>query len=123
MNSRLSSTVSYEHGTGLMEPARLRQGCYRFFGALFLYPDQARLTNLVEAAGELRKGTKLLAGSPFLGPWGRLLATLQGLEHGRAEVEGEYVRLFLVKPQAPPYESFYIDPNIRYERSRVFIHK
>ena len=106
MNNRVSS-----HVMGLAELARLRQGCYRFSGALFVYPDKERLANLVAAAGELQEGSEPLAVFPFFGPWQRLLTTLQGLAEGeKAEVEEEYVRLFLVNPEAPPYESFYRDP-------------
>jgi anaerobic sulfite reductase subunit A len=114
MKSRLASEVSRQHDMGLMELARLRQGCYRFSGALFLYPDQERLANLVAAAGELQEGNESLAAFPFFGPWQRLLTTLQGLAEGdAAEVREEYMRLFLVNPQAPPYESFYMDPERR----------
>jgi anaerobic sulfite reductase subunit A len=112
MKSRLASEVSRQHDMGLMELARLRQGCYRFFGALFLYPDEERLTNLTTATGELQEVSESLAAFPFFGPWRRLLTTLQGLTDGES-IEGEYTRLFVVNPAAPLYESFYIDPKRR----------
>jgi TorA maturation chaperone TorD len=69
------------------------------------------LVNLVAATGELQEGSESLAAFPFFVPWQRLLTTLQRLtESETAEVEEEYVRLFLVNPEAPLYESFYIDP-------------
>jgi TorA maturation chaperone TorD len=95
-----------------MELAHLRQGYYRFSGALFLYPDEERLVNLVGAAKELQKEGDSLAVFPFFGPWRLLLATLQELTDAE-EVEEEYVRLFVVNPQAPPYESSYLDPRRR----------
>jgi TorA-specific chaperone len=112
MKSRLASEVSRQNDKGLMELAHLRQGYYRFSGALFLYPDEERLGNLVGAARELQNESNFLAVFPFFGPWRRLLATLQELTDAE-EVEEEYVRLFVVNPQAPPYESSYLDPRRR----------
>lgn len=109
MKVRSSLEALPQNGMNLAELARFRQGYYRFAGALFLYPDEKRLVNLVGAAGELQKESDSLAVFPFFGPWQRLLATLQELTDGE-EVEEEYVRLFAVNPQAPPYESFYVDP-------------
>jgi TorA maturation chaperone TorD len=84
---------------------------YRLFGALFLYPSQERLESLIATAGELRNESDSLAAFPFFGPWRRLLTALCGLAEGTStEIEGEYVRLFLVNPETPPYESFYLDP-------------
>ena len=112
MKNRLVAEVPRQHDLEPTELARLRQGCYRFYGALFLYPDKERLMNLVAAAQELRIGSDSLGDFPFNRAWRRLLATLQGLtEDDKAEVEEEYVRLFLAKPQAPLYESFYVDPD------------
>lgn len=96
---------------GIAELARLRQECYHLFGATLLYPDEERLANLVAIAGELQNESEPLAAFPFFGQWQRLLASLYGLaEDETAKVEEEYVRLFLVNPEAPPYESFYIEP-------------
>lgn len=110
MKNCFSPGVSSQNDMSLAELARLRRGCYRFSGALFLYPNEERLANLLAAAGELQKGSDSLAVFPFFRPWQRLLATLQKLTGDGTEVEEEYVRLFLVNPYAPPYESFYIDP-------------
>ncbi len=95
---------------GLAQLARLRQGCYRFLSALFLYPEGERSALLVRGARELLEASDSLAVFPFFGRWQRLLTTLKELGEGRPEAEKEYVRLFVVNPQAPPYESFYIDP-------------
>ena len=55
-----------------------------------------------------------LAGAQFLEPWRQMLMVLQGLVEGDLKVlEGEYVRLFLVRPMAPPLESFHVDPERR----------
>jgi len=111
MKHQLAFEVSHQHDMGLTELARFRQVCYRLFGALFLYPDEERLTNLVAVAGELQGESEYLAFFPFFGLWQRLLMTLHKLVVDDAtKVEEEYVRLFLVNPKAPPYESFYIDP-------------
>ena len=95
----------------LRDLIRWRQAIYRLLGALFLYPDRERLDSLMVTAGELRNESDSLAAFPFFGPWHRLLTVLCGLAQvSAAEIEGEYVRLFLVNPEAPPYESFYLDP-------------
>lgn len=108
MNDSNLSGILRQRGVHLTELAHLRQGCYRLFGAAFLYPDEERLRNLLAAALELRE---LQASAPFLEPWQRMLAALQKSANGKtARVEGEYVRLFLVRPVAPPFESFYVDP-------------
>ena len=94
----------------LEELARLRQGCYRFCGTLFLYPEERRLAKLIAAAGELYEGDSL-ASFPFFGPWQQLFRALHRLaEDEIAELQEQYTRLFLVNPDSPPYESFYLDP-------------
>ena len=98
----------------LMELARLRQLVYRFLGILLLYPDEERLMTLIAAAEDLQVESEPLTVFPFFRMWQRLLITLRGLaEDETTEVEEEYVRLFLVNPEAPPYESFYIEPQRR----------
>ncbi len=98
-----------------MQPKEMtawRQAAYRLFGALFLYPDRERLTKLAAAAGELQKDSEALAGLPFFEPWQQLLTTLSNLAEGETtEIEEDYVRLFQARSAAPPYESFYMDPN------------
>jgi TorA maturation chaperone TorD len=110
--SHIPLPTGAELSLSLIELARLRQGIYRFFGALFLYPDHARLTKLAAAAKELQQNHSL-AALAFYGLWQRLAKTLHELSHlddAVAGLEGEHVRLFLVNPQAPPYESFFLDP-------------
>ncbi len=93
------------------ELGQLRQATYRLFGALFLYPDEDRLAKLRTAARELRLEGDLWGGFAFSGPMQGLLAVLVELSGGATtHVEEEYVRLFQVKPAAPPYESVYMDP-------------
>jgi TorA maturation chaperone TorD len=116
----------------LAELARLRQATYRLLGALFLYPDEARLAALAEAARALQNQGEFLAAFPFWGPWQRLLTALtsadpstalrlrSGQGSGRRRqlptvaVQQEYARLFLTNTGGVlclPYESCYLDPN------------
>ncbi len=114
-------TTRLQDDLSLAELARLRQAAYRLFGALFLYPDESRLTALVVAAGALQEAGESLAIFPFFGSWQRLLTALTltpGRGRGHApltvDVQQEYVHLFLVNPDGPlcpPYESFYLDPD------------
>ena len=101
-----------QRDVNLGELSRLRQAYYRFSGALLLYPDAERLSTAIAAAAELQSESESLARFSYWQPWQRLLSTLQGQENGSAErIEEDYVRLFLVKAEAPPYESFFIDPD------------
>ncbi len=89
---------------------RLRQGLYRLFGALFLYPDGERLATLSVVAEELQEAEDSWSGFAFSDTLRRLLERLTGLDESpHMEIEEECTRLFLVNPVAPPYESFYMD--------------
>lgn len=93
------------------EMAQLRQALYRFLGMLFLYPDEARLSMVRIAAGELLEAEAVWATLDFGSQLRKLLPSLLGLNDEVAEqVEEEYNYLIRVKPSAPPYESFYLDP-------------
>lgn len=96
----------------LVELARLRQGCYRLCGALWLYPDAERLAHLVAAARAWQGENAFLAAFAFFGPWQRLLTALHGLtEAEAAALAATYVRLFLVNPDGglcQAHESFYL---------------
>ena len=93
------------------EAARTRQLLYRFFGALFLYPDAERLTKLRAAAHGLVQEERVEGFFASAQPWQRLLASLADLDEGEnVSIEGEYLRLFLVKAPVTPYESIYADP-------------
>ncbi len=94
--------------------ARLRQAAYRLLGALFIYPDEERLNELITAAGELEKENHLFQDLPFSNSWQKFISTLVNLTEDKIhEVGEEYVPLFHVKPLAPPYESVYTDPERR----------
>jgi TorA maturation chaperone TorD len=85
---------------------------YRLFGSLFLYPGGDRLATLQAAAGVLLDKHRQQPTFDFAESWQRLLevtARLDGIS--RVTIEEEYVRLFLVNPKAPPYESVYTDPD------------
>ncbi len=94
------------------EFTRLRQGLYRLLAALFLYPDRERLARLQNVALALQQVDDLWGGNPFAGPLERLLGVVSTLDQETAvAIENEYVRLFQVRPAAPPYQSFYLDPD------------
>ena len=95
----------------LLEWSRGRQAIYSFLSALFLYPDPERLSLLYQMAHAFSSGKALWASFGFFLPLIRLVETLSRLrDGGPAQVQQEYTRLFLLDPLAPPYESFYRDP-------------
>jgi TorA maturation chaperone TorD len=88
--------------------APLRHAAYRLFAALFLYPDDDRLAGVLETSGVLRRYDASTARLAFFPPWQRLLITMEHLSlDGAAKVREEHMRLFLVNPVVPPYESLY----------------
>mgnify|MGYP000302197174 CR=1 FL=1 len=94
--------------------AQLRQAVYRFLGALFLYPEERRRRQLIEAARTLRREEETFASFPFFSSWQRLLSILTSEEVDGGTLEEEYVRLFVAGPGGPllpPYESSYRDPD------------
>ncbi len=94
-----------------LEMAQLRQALYRFLGMLFLYPDQTRLGNIKIAAGELLTAKHVWETLDFSPQLHKLLTSLLYLnEETFEQIEEEYNHLIRVKPAAPPYESFYLDP-------------
>ncbi|RME07852.1 MAG: hypothetical protein D6803_02805 [Anaerolineae bacterium] len=91
---------------------RLRQALYRLFAWLFLYPDDERLELLRRGAAELLENTPLWEGMAYAGGLQNVLATLAAMTPEQAEaLRKEHMRLFVVKPLAPPYESFYVAPD------------
>ena len=91
--------------------AHLRQAIYKLLGGLLLYPDEARLTRLLAGAAELQQVAPLWREAAFAAPLERMLAVLADSDRmPHRQLEEEYLRLFQVKPAAPPYESFYLDP-------------
>lgn len=93
--------------------ARLRQAIYKLLGGLFLYPSEDRLARLGSGAAELQEVAELWRAAAFAAPLERMLAALVPGSAGRTplrQLEEEYMRLFQLKPAAPPYESFYLDP-------------
>lgn len=100
--------------TILADLAQLRQVAYRLFASLFLYPDEERLATLAEVAGALQEQRHLLPALASSGAWQRLLAglTTPGGCPPVAEMQPEYIRLFVVSPggvPCPPYESCYVE--------------
>ncbi len=88
----------------------IRQIAYRLFASLFLYPEVERLTELRAAAQELLTDG-LLSGHPYSPQMQALLESLAALDPVGDErpLVNEYNRLFMVRPQAPPHETVYMD--------------
>jgi|FaiFalFF_MnMetaG_3_1042247.scaffolds.fasta_scaffold00491_5 TorA maturation chaperone TorD len=89
--------------------ARLRQGTYRLLADVFLYPTPEHLAALGATARSLAEEEGIWASFGFFVPWRRLVDALC-MARAQGSAEGEYAFLFLVNPAAPPYESFYRDP-------------
>lgn len=86
-----------------------REVVYRFLAWLYLYPDAGRLQKLKEAAAAL-SGDDWWQGLPFAPAFERLFVALSAIDDlAVAGVVNEYNHLFLVKPLAPPHETFYRD--------------
>ena len=87
----------------------LRQALYRFFGSLYLYPDQDLLANVKQGAWELLESHPLWENYAFDKKLNTLITHLLQVNlDERKPIVNEYNRLFLVKPLSPPYETFYI---------------
>ncbi len=82
---------------------------YRLLASLFLYPEAQRLSELQAAAVELLE-CKPYTGFPFASVWEDLLTELRDIHLAdHRQLVNEYNRLFMVRPQAPPYETVYVD--------------
>lgn len=96
----------------MTDTALLRAAIYRYFAAVFRYPAEDEWRTIVDASGETRAclgelGMNTAALDEFV-------AALSG--HTREELEPIYVRTFLnALPSvlAPPYESVYVDEEMR----------
>ena len=87
----------------------VREVIYRFLASLFLYPTPERLHNLKAAAVELRTA-ELWLDLSFAPAFARLFDALSTIEELPINnIVNEYNHLFLVKPLAPPHETFYLD--------------
>ncbi len=111
MITKTNSQSKIKNPKSKIEIAQLRQALYRFLGMLFLYPDETRLAGVQVAAGELLEAGQVWETLNFGPKLHKLLIALVGLNNeGAEQVEEEYNHLMRVKPTAPPYESFYLDP-------------
>jgi TorA maturation chaperone TorD len=101
-------------GLSLEELARLREGAYRLFGALFLHPDEEWIATLPRVAEELLEESQPFMDLAFWGPWERLLGSMKGLgAMDRPRLEALYVNELTVpsgERSALPYESAYYPP-------------
>ncbi|MFQ5915562.1 MAG: molecular chaperone [Nitrospinota bacterium] len=96
----------------LKDLARLREGSYRLFGTLLLYPDGDWIATLSRLAERLAEETQPFRQFAFWAQWERLLGALQRLSDGdRSALEAEYVN-GLVVPSGEEagllYESSYV---------------
>ena len=86
-----------------------REFIYRFLAWLYLYPDTSRLQRLRAAAAAL-SGDEWWRELDYAVAFERLFTLVSAVDEADAEgVVNEYNRLFLVNPQAPPHETFYLD--------------
>jgi DMSO reductase family type II enzyme chaperone len=87
----------------------LRQALYRFFGSLFLYPDEELIANLQDGSGELLASEELWKDQFYAAKLNELIENILAFDvDNRKTIVDEYNRLFLVKPKAPPYETSFI---------------
>lgn len=114
MNVGAEETISFVPSSinlPQMGHARFRQVMYRLFAALFLYPDETRLSTLGTTAKELLDQIDFRESFPFSSSLELLLEALSILKMSdERAIRDEYNSLFSIKPQAPPYESYYMDP-------------
>ncbi len=113
--ARGDSSLPFRADTSaLVHATNLRRVAYRFFGALFLYPDEMRLAKWILTAEALAQERDVQVAFPFFQSWQRLLARLQSLdESALGTLQEVYISLFMVHRDDPPclpYESFYRDP-------------
>ena len=95
----------------LEDLAGFRQAAYRVFGTVLLYPSQERIKNLAHAARELEQQSRPLVGFAFFPEWQRFLSTLAGRgDSATADLEEDYLRLFVVNQEVSPYESSFLAP-------------
>lgn len=91
--------------------ALLRHTLYRFFASLHLYPDRDRLVTLQKASLKLQHDGPVWSDTSLSSQFTTLLEFIVGLnEELFNKLEEAYVALFTVNPIAPPYESYYQDP-------------
>lgn len=97
--------------------ARLREGTYRLFSQMFLYPDEERRTAVGEAADELWRKREALARFAFFTQWSRALRSLKNIgRRGLSDIQTAYVSMFATNAAGipcPPYESVYREPEGR----------
>ena len=92
--------------------ARTRQGAYRLFSKLLMYPDYERMADTSLIAAEIVENEPkwISVASPV---WDQLLHQLMGLgEEDATALQGEYISTFSVNRlgiPCPIYESAYVD--------------
>jgi TorA maturation chaperone TorD len=107
-----SGSIAAEVHLPLADLARLRQGVYRLFGSVLLYPDREWMRTIPSLAGALMEETSQLAVFAFWGEWENLLLALQYLdESDRKALEAVYTKELIMNDPAEgcsPYESVYV---------------
>jgi TorA maturation chaperone TorD len=93
--------------------ARFRQGAYRFFSTLLLYPEVERFRAGLEAALELDFEAKHQANFAFFNRWQPLVTVLVGVGvRDLHRMQQEYSEVFVAKLGGIPYhpsESIYLE--------------
>jgi TorA maturation chaperone TorD len=93
--------------------ARFRQGAYRFFKTLLLYPEVERFKAGLEAALELDFEVKHQAGFAFFDRWQPLVSVLESVGvTDLHRMQQEYSEVFVAKPggiPCHPSESIYLE--------------
>ena len=107
-----SVSIAAEMHLPLSDLARLRQGVYRLFGSVLIYPDQEWMETIPPLAGALIEETTQLTEFGFWGAWENLLLSLQSLDDtDRKALEAVYVKYLMMNDPAEgcaPYESIFI---------------
>ncbi len=102
-------STQMKKGDAMEEFLSVRLILYRLLASLFLYPDDERLATLKPVAKELLENP-IWEGYPFSAHVQELLEHLAKLNlEAPKPIIDAYNRLFLVRPQAPPHETFYTD--------------
>lgn len=93
--------------------SRFRQGAYRLFGGLLLYPEGQRFKTTLEAARQIYLWSQHQDDLALFDRWQPLFTALMGADvTGSQRIQEEYLKLFVANPggiPCPPYESAYLD--------------
>lgn len=110
--ARAKAAPEMEESLNWAELTLLRQGLYRFFGAVFMAPSQDGIQAL--GAGALVLDSLGIDRFAYSGPWQKLRSAMGALQSA-TDLEAIYISLFVVgggRTPCPPVESHYVgDPS------------